>query len=114
MEDSYITSLKHSLWHILAGMRGGMTRIRILELLRERPYNANQIRESLDLDYKTVLHHIKVLTEARAITHDDGKKYGLMYFLSPVLEENMGILDDIVGRIGEKKLKGKGKKSMGD
>ncbi|MDF1534622.1 MAG: winged helix-turn-helix domain-containing protein [Methanosarcinaceae archaeon] len=53
--------LKKILWYLIAGTRGGNTRARIINALIDRPYNANQISEVIDMDYKTVRHHIGVL-----------------------------------------------------
>lgn len=103
-ESSYLLSLKHSLWNVLAGTRGGITRINILELLRKRPYNVNQLHDKLKLDYKTIQHHIKVLNDSNIITSDEKKKYGSLYFLSPLLEENIHLFDEILEKTGEKKL----------
>ena len=112
VDPSYVVSLKHSLWHLLAGTRGGLVRIRMLELLRGRPYNTNQLKEELGLDYKTIQHHIRVLLDASIIVTDDRKKYGSMYFLSELLESNMGLFDEILDKIGENKIN-RGKKDKG-
>ena len=55
--------MKQLLWYLLAGTRGGLNRIRILEALLERPYNAHQLSEELELDYRTMRHHLDVLTK---------------------------------------------------
>ncbi|MFH1237034.1 MAG: winged helix-turn-helix domain-containing protein [Candidatus Aenigmatarchaeota archaeon] len=102
--DSYLLSLKHSLWNVLAGTRGGVTRICILKLLRKRPYNINQLHEKLKLDYKTIQHHIRVLTNNKIITVENEKKYGSMYFISPFLEKHMYLFDEILGKIGKREL----------
>jgi DNA-binding transcriptional ArsR family regulator len=105
MKDAgFLQSLKHSLWNILAGTSGGITRIRILELLRERPYNVNQLHDKLSMDYKTIQHHIKVLMNERIITTSDKNKYGSMYFISPLLESNMHLFDEILEKTGKKKI----------
>jgi DNA-binding transcriptional ArsR family regulator len=109
VDSSYLVSLKHSLWNLLAGTRGGLVRIRMLKLLRQRPYNINQLSEKLSLDYKTVQHHIKVLLDANIIVTDDRKKYGSMYFLSELLEDNIGLFDEIWERIGETNINRKEK-----
>ena len=101
----YTKSFRHSLWQMLAGTRGGMTRIRILLLLRKRPYNMNQLHENLNMDYKTIQHHIRVLIDSRIIETEDEKKYGCVYFLSPFLERNMDMLDEITDKIGKKQIK---------
>lgn len=111
MEDSgYILALKRSLWNLLAGTRGGFTRIQIIELLRERPYNTNQLHEKLNLDYKTIQHHIRMLMNSNIITAGEGRKYGSMYFLAPLFEANLQLFDEILEKVGESQIKGKVKK----
>ena len=111
MEDSgYLISLKHTLWHVLAGTRGGITRIKMMELLKERPYNVNQLHDKLQLDYKTVQHHIKVLLKEKIITTDDEKRYGSMYFISPLLEKNIYIFDEILDKTGKSEINKENKK----
>ena len=48
------------LWQVLAGTRGGPNRARLLRAIDERPRNINRLAEDLDLDYKTVQHHMEV------------------------------------------------------
>ena len=52
---------KMMFWFLFASTRGAVTRIRIIKLLQNRPYNANQISKELSLDYKAVKHHLKIL-----------------------------------------------------
>jgi len=47
-------SMKKILWWLIAGTKGGINRARIIIELHERPYNANQLSEKLELDYKTL------------------------------------------------------------
>jgi len=90
--------LKRILWYILAGMRGGVTRINILKLILDRPFNMNQMGKELGLDYKTIQHHIKVLEENRIVVPIQ-KKYGTMYFPSQMFEQNIHIFEEIVNKI---------------
>jgi predicted transcriptional regulator len=92
---------KNLMWWLLAGMKGGLNRARIIKKLKERPYNANQLSEELNLDYKTIRHHIKVLEENNVIISTGGK-YGKIYFLSPDMEENYHIFNEIWEQIGKK------------
>lgn len=66
------------LWYVLTGTRGGKNRVRLLRALDERPRNANQLAEELDLDYKTVRHHLDVLVDNDVIK-SSGDDYGAVY-----------------------------------
>jgi DNA-binding transcriptional ArsR family regulator len=94
--------MKTILWWLIAGSKGGINRARIIKELHDRPYNANQLTEKLDLDYKTVRHHLKVLLENRIIESNSGDKYGTMYFLSKDLESNYGLFIEIWDKIKDK------------
>ena len=93
---------KRVLWSLIAGTRGGANRARILDLINSYPANANQIATDLGLDYKTVLHHIRALSENGLIITDNKESYGTMYFLSPLMEKNFETLKEILDRIGKK------------
>lgn len=86
------------LWWIIGGTKGGATRARIILALRERPQNANQLTNLLELDRKTVLYHLNLLIDNKLLT-TAGKRYGLMYFLSPELESNFKLFSDIWEKI---------------
>ena len=88
-------SLRRLFWWVLAGSRGGATRLQILNLLREGPANANQIASRLNLNYKTVQHHLRVLEENRMIVSEGGR-YNVTYRLSPELLDNMDILESVI------------------
>ena len=94
-------SLKYLLGWLIAGTRGGATRAKIIEILKETPQNANQLATQLEMDYRTIRHHLKVLEKNRMIT-TAGEGYGTTYFLSPALEENYGLFEEIVNRIWKK------------
>jgi predicted transcriptional regulator len=49
--------------------------------------NANQLAQKLEMDYKTVRHHINVLVRNHLLI-EAGEEYGAMYFISPELELN--------------------------
>jgi DNA-binding transcriptional ArsR family regulator len=101
-------SAKRLLWFLFAGSRGGENRIRIIDLLRDRPYNINQLASTLDLDYKAIQHHINVLEKNNMISKA-GEKYGVLYFLSNYLEANIEAFNQVKEEI-EKKLSRSGKK----
>ncbi|MGQ9551696.1 MAG: ArsR/SmtB family transcription factor [Candidatus Bathycorpusculaceae bacterium] len=93
--------LKYLLGWLIAGTRGGATRARIIETLKETPQNANQLANQLGMDYRTIRHHLEVLQKNRIIT-SVGEEYGKTYFLSPAMEENYVIFEEILKRIWKK------------
>ena len=86
------------LWYLFAGSKGGVNRIRIIELLKKRPYNINQLAEELGLDYKAIQHHIVVL-ERNNLVSKMGEKYGILYFISNYLEANMESFNEVRSKI---------------
>ena len=95
------TNMKRMLWWLIAGTKGGVNRARIINILNERPYNANQLSEVVDLDYKTVRHHLKVLSENNIIV-STGNGYGTMYFLSSTMEKDYALFEEIWEKINNK------------
>lgn len=66
------------LWYLLAGTRGGETRARIIRALTDRPRNANQLANHLDMDYNTVRYHLDLLVEHNVL-ETGGGGYGQIY-----------------------------------
>jgi DNA-binding transcriptional ArsR family regulator len=89
---------KRLLWYLFAGSKGGHNRIKIIDLLKERPYNINQLAEVLGLDYKAVQHHITVL-EKNNLVGKMGEKYGILYFISNYLEVNIEAFNEVKSKI---------------
>lgn len=79
--------MEKALWYLLAGTRGGENRARIIDSLDERPRNANQLAEQLDVDYNTVRHHLEMLVD-HDVLETSGEDYGTMYFLTDRFEHN--------------------------
>jgi DNA-binding transcriptional ArsR family regulator len=94
-------TLKYILGWLIAGTRGGPTRAKIIEALKESPQNANQLATMLHMDYKTMRHHLEVLEKNRMLT-SVGDRYGATYFLSQTLEDNYALFEEIVKKIGKK------------
>ena len=93
---------KRLLWFLFVGSRGGLNRLKIVSILKEKPLNANQLAKELGLDYKAIRHHIKVLEKNNIITKA-GEKYGVTYFISTFLEVNMESFDEIVQKLEKSK-----------
>lgn len=88
-------ALRQLLWFLIAGTRGGLNRARIIEALRVRPRNANQLGKELGLDYRTIRHHLDLLLRNGLLTRPAGDAYAAPYFLSPYLEGNFGVFEEI-------------------
>ena len=88
-------ALRQLLWFLIAGTRGGPNRARIIETLHARPYNANQLCSALELDYRTIRHHLQLLARNGLVTRPAGDTYAAPYFLSPYVEANYAIFEEI-------------------
>ena len=94
--------MRKLLWWLIAGSTGGPNRAKIIMAIHDSPSNAHQLSEELNLNYKTVRHHLKILDENGVITSTGNKKYGEVYFLSDKMLENYDIFHDIWGELKKK------------
>lgn len=83
------------LWYLLVGTRGGANRLRLLTLLRERPYNAHVLSELTGLDYRTVRHHLDTMVDHRLVACPHPEEYATLYFLDGWLQANLELLDRV-------------------
>lgn len=86
------------LWQVLAGTRGGPNRARLLRAVEERPRNANQLAEALDLDYKTVRHHLEVLEE-NGVVRSTEEEYGAVYLPTDRAQEHWETVEEVFSRM---------------
>ncbi len=63
--------------------------------------NTNQLKLTLNLDYRTVKHHLEVLMDNDVI-YPIGPDYGTMFFLTPKMEEYLDYFDELWESIREK------------
>ncbi len=89
------------LLYLFTSTRGGFTRLRIIIHLLEQPYNTHQLSQKLELDYKAVQHHMKVL-EKNNLVSKIGEKYGAIFHLSNFLEINISALDEAIDKLDRK------------
>ena len=89
------------LLYLFTGTRGGYTRLRVIMLLLQKPSNTHQLAQDLDLDYKAVQHHMKVL-EKNNLVSKIGEKYGAIFHLSNFLEVNIRALDEVIEKLDRK------------
>ncbi|MFB3114052.1 MAG: ArsR/SmtB family transcription factor [Nitrosopumilaceae archaeon] len=92
---------KRLLFYLFTGTRGGYTRLRVVMLLLQRPYNTHQLAQELDLDYKAVQHHMRVMEKNNLVTKI-GEKYGAMFHISNFLEYNIVALDEAIDKLDRK------------
>jgi len=87
--------------YLFTSTRGGFTRLRIIMHLLEKPFNTHQLAQILDLDYKAVQHHMKVL-EKNNMVSKIGEKYGAIFHLSNFLELNIHTLEEAIDKLDRK------------
>ena len=83
------------LWYLLASSRGGDSRARIVRALADRPRNANQLAEALDLDYTTVRHHLDVLMENNVVERT-GDEYAAAYLFTDQAKSNWDVVEEVL------------------
>jgi len=86
------------LWHLLASSRGGPSRVRIVRALDERPRNANELAELLDLDYTTVRHHLDVLMDNNVVRRA-GDDYAAVYLFTDQVEDHWDTVEEILDTV---------------
>ena len=102
-------TFKHLLYWLFTATRGGTNRGRIMETLLENPMNTNQLRKTLDLDFRTVKHHLEVLENNDLLTFM-GDHYGKMYFASERFMENIELFEEVWSGVSDKLKGGEDKK----
>jgi DNA-binding transcriptional ArsR family regulator len=95
-------AFRRLLYYLLAGTRGAFNRLLILRYLKATPVNANQLSTELKLDYKTVQHHIRILEQNGLIVSSQKGNYGAVYFISPYMEAEFAILDEIWAKVDKR------------
>jgi len=94
--------MKNLVWYLFAGTRGGETRVLIVTTLKKKPMNMHQLAKSLNLDYKTIQHHIRILLDNHIISAVNKGKYGAVYFVSDEMLQLWNDFRAIWQRFGKK------------
>lgn len=95
-------AFKRVLMYLLVGTKGGANRLQMIKVLRDEPMNANRMGERLALDYKTIQHHLRILQENNIVVTSTAGSYGAMYFLTPYVEKNIAVVEEIWARFGKR------------
>lgn len=97
--------VERALYWIIVGTMGGNNRARIIKELLIKPQNTNQLSKKLNLDFKTIQHHLKVLEKNKFVIYKGGGGFAKIYFPSQMLEENIESFNKIISEIKIKKNK---------
>jgi predicted transcriptional regulator len=97
VESTSPQQIKMLLWSVFAGSKGCINRVKIVLKIKQTPLNTNQLSQVLGLDYKVVEHHMKTLEKNNLVTKI-GTKYGATYFLSPLLESNLNLFEQVANQ----------------
>jgi DNA-binding transcriptional ArsR family regulator len=92
--------MEKALWYLIAGSRGGENRARIIRRLLDRPRNANQLADELDVEYNTVRHHLDTLEE-HDVVEPGGTDYGELYFLTDQFEHHRDEFENITEHLDD-------------
>lgn len=92
--------MEKALWYLLAGTRGGENRARIIRALSEQPRNANQLSETLELEYNTIRYHLEKLQD-HDVVETGGDDYGELYFLTDRFRRHEAEFERITDRMEE-------------
>ena len=87
------------LWFLLGGSRGGENRVRIINAIRVRPNNLNQLSRLLEIDYRSVQHHMGVLLK-NSLVIGSGEKYGVVYSIHPWLDHHVATFEEVCQKLG--------------
>lgn len=83
------------LWYLLASSRGGESRARLVRAIDERPRNANQLAEELELDYTTVRHHLDVLMENNVVRRPNDE-YAAVYLFTEQARADWETVEEVL------------------
>lgn len=95
--------MNYVLHYMLEATRGGPTRRKLLDALLTKPQNANQLAESMQMDYKTIQHHLKVLEQHHCVAIINKGRYGAMYFVAEEIRPELEKTGEQFGKTFKKK-----------
>jgi DNA-binding transcriptional ArsR family regulator len=87
------------LWFLLGASRGGENRAKILNAVRERPNNLNQLAKLIGVDYRSVQHHMAIL-QKNNLVQSSGERYGVVYSIHPWLDYHIKTFEQVCAQLG--------------
>jgi predicted transcriptional regulator len=94
--------MRQLLGWLIVGTKGGKTRAKIIKTLKKSPQNSNQLANLLEVNYKTIRHHVAILEKNKLII-SAGDHYSTAYFLSELMEENYVLFEEITNNATDTK-----------
>ncbi|MEM0127523.1 MAG: winged helix-turn-helix domain-containing protein [Thermoplasmatales archaeon] len=73
-------------YYLFVYSRGAVLRSRIVLMLMERPMNKNELSTGLNVNYRTVEHHISVLIKNKVLD-GDFRKYNSLFYINDGMRE---------------------------
>lgn|SRR3989344_3694152 len=90
-------AFEQTMYWLLAGSKGASNRLKIIEALHAKPQNLNELSAKVNLNYKTVQHHVDLLVESNLLVKQ-GSRYGQVYFLSEQLSQKWDLFKKLSGQ----------------
>ncbi len=102
-------NMENSLNKLILQRKGGLTSLKVMEVILKYPSNINEIADIIKMDYNTVKYHVEILVENNLIK-PNGSTYGCVYESSEDLMENIDIYESVKKCLYEKQnLRGQNK-----
>lgn len=94
---------KELFWNIFGRSRGGITRLRMISVIRKKPLNRNELANELGIDYRAILHHVDLLERNNLITRED-RRFGAKILISNLMEAHIELLEEILRHIQKREV----------
>ncbi|MEM0074109.1 MAG: winged helix-turn-helix domain-containing protein [Thermoplasmatales archaeon] len=91
--------IKRLFYYLFVYSRGAALRSRIVLMIMEKPMNKNEIRNRLNVNYRTVEHHISVLVKNK-ILDGDFRKYNSIFYINDQMKEYLCSAIDFLRAMG--------------
>jgi predicted transcriptional regulator len=78
--------IRRLFYYLFLYSRGGALRSRIVLMLRERPMNKNELSNVLNVNYRTVEHHLSVLIKNNVV-EGDFRRYNSLFYIIEGMKE---------------------------
>ncbi|MGI9566646.1 MAG: ArsR/SmtB family transcription factor [Nitrosopumilus sp.] len=95
LETSCSSKTKQLFWDLFCKYNVTTSRIRIMKVIRRKQLNTYQISKEVELDHKTVLHHLRIL-EKNNLVVKMGPRYGAKYFPATLFQQHEMLFDEIL------------------